>query len=141
MGYDYGRSGLTSTYNSGYAAGLGAGVWTIVALILAFVGCFLIYFLFVKKNNKLNNAKLEWLRSFLRFDKMLIEPILKIAYIFLALFITLASFSAFAAGAIGLLICPLIIIFGNLAARLVYEGMLVIIMIWKNTTEIKEKQK
>ena len=144
MGLDYssyGPSNLGSSFNSGIAAGMFAGVWTIVALILSLVGCFLIYFMFVNKKTKLKNAKLEWLRSFLRFDKMLIEVILKISYIFSALFITLFSFTFFAAGAIGLLLCPLCIIFGNLATRLVYEGILVIIMIWKNTTEIKDKVK
>lgn len=144
MGLDYGNYGpnnLGSSLNSGMAAGIGAGIWTIVALILSLVGCFLIYFMFVNKNTKLKSAKLEWLRSFLRFDKMLIETILKIAYIFAALFITLFSFTFFAAGAIGLLLCPLCIIFGNLVTRLIYEGMLVMIMIWKNTTEIKEKVK
>ena len=142
MGYGYyGQNNLGSSLNSGLAAGVGAAVWTIIALVLSLVGCFLIYFLFVKKDNKLKNPKLEWLRSFLRFDKMLIEVILKIAYIFAALFITLFSFTFFAMGFLGLLFCILTIIFGNLIARIIYEGMLIRIMIWKNTTEINKKMK
>ena len=142
MGYDYyGNDSLISSLDSGVAAGVGVTVWVIFALILSLVGCFLVYFMFVKKNNKLKNEKLEWLRSFLRFDKMLIETILKIAYIFAALFITLGSFSFFALGFSGFLLCLLTIVFGNLIARICYEGMLIKIMIWKNTTEIKEKLK
>lgn len=140
--YGYGNDGmLVSSLSKGVSAGIGAAIWTIIALILSLVGCFLIYFLFVKKDNKLNNPKLEWLRSFLRFDKMLIEVILKIAYIFAALFITLFSFTFFAMGFVGFLLCLLTIIFGNLVARIVYEGMLMRVMIWKNTTEIKNKIK
>ena len=89
MNYDY--SGYDSFGSSGVGMGLGATIWLIIAFIAALVGCFLVYFLFVRKDNELKNPKLEWLRSFLRFDKMLIEPILKIAYIFAALFITLGK--------------------------------------------------
>ena len=144
MGLDYSGYGydhLGSSLDSAATAGVGVMVWLIIALIAAIVGCFLVYFMFVKKDDKLKNSKLEWLRSFLRFDKMLIEPILKIAYIFAAIFITLGSFAFLAAGFGGFLICLLTIVFGNLIARIIYEGMLIRIMIWKNTNEIKEKVK
>lgn len=138
--YDYSNYGYNNL-GSGLQAGLGATIWLIVALVLSLAGCFLIYFLFVNKDNKLKNPKLEWLRSFLRFDKMLIEVILKIAYIFAALFITLGSFAFFAFGFSGFLMCLLTIVFGNLLLRIMYEGMLIMIMLWKNTTEIKNKMK
>ncbi len=144
MGLDYssyGPSNLGSSFNSGIAAGMFAGVWTIVALILSLVGCFFIYFMFVNKKTKLKNAKLEWLRSFLRFDKMLIETILKIAYIFAAIMITLAPFAFLAAGFAGFIVALITIIFGNLIVRIIYEGVLIKIMIWKNTTEIKKSLK
>ena len=89
---------MYTTY--GYGNGLGsmnvgeaAGVWTIVAFILAIVGAILAYFMFVKPEKKYPNNFVNWLRSFLNFNEMLIEPILKVTYIFLALFITLGSFS------------------------------------------------
>ena len=138
MAYDYyGYEGLGSSA----ATGVGVVVWVIIALIAALVGCFLIYFMFVKKDNDLKNKKLEWLRSFLRFDKMLIEPILKICYIFGAIFTTLAPFAFLAEGFIGFLICLAVIIFGNILLRLIYEGSLIIIMIWKNTRDIKDSFK
>ena len=142
--YDYGynnNDALISSLNSTASKGIGMTIWIIVALIASLVGCFLVYFLFVKKDNKLSNPKLEWLRSFLRFDKMLIEVILKIAYIFAALFITLGSFAFFAFGFGGFLMCILTIVFGNLVARICYEAALIKIMIWKNTTEINKKIK
>lgn len=142
--YDYGYNGndaLVSSLTNSISTGIGMTIWIIVALIASLVGCFLIYFLFVKKDNKLNNPKLEWLRGFLRFDKMLIEVILKIAYIFAALFVTLGSFAFFAYGFGGFLLCLLTIVFGNLITRICYEAMLMRIMIWKNTTEINKKMK
>ena len=138
MGYDSFGYEVTS---SNIGPGIGVIIWIIVSLILSLVGCFLAYFMFVKKDNKLKNNKLVWLRSFLRFDKMLIETILKIAYIFVALFITLGSFALISGGLAGLLDCILTIIFGNLIARVCYELALIKVMIWKNTTEIKQKLK
>ena len=144
MGYDYSGYGydkLGSSHDSGMAVGIGATIWLIIAFIAALVGCFLIYFMFVKKDNKLKNPKLEWLRSFLKFDKMLIETILKIAYIFAALFLKLASFTCLAMGFAGFIVCLLLIVFGNIFIRICYESMLIRIMIWKNTREIKDKLK
>ena len=139
MGYDYDLFTPT-TATTGADVGIGGIIWIIISLIVAFVGCFLVYFMFVNKDNKLKNNKLEWLRSYLKFDKMLIEIILKIAYIFAAICITLiplafiTSFGSF----IGVL---LFIIFGNLITRVIYELSLIKVMIWKNTTEIKNKLK
>ena len=138
MSYDY--SGY-DTIGANVVPGIGATIWLILAFIAALVGCFLIYFMFVKKDNELKNPKLEWLRSFLRFDKMLIESILKIAYIFAALFVTLAPFACLALGFGGFILCLLIIVFGNLITRICYESVLIKIMIWKNTREIKDKLK
>ncbi len=119
-------------------AGLGSVVWTIVALIISAIGCFVVYFLFVKKNIKSKNKFLLWLKDFLSFDKMLIEVILKIAYIFTALFITLGSFALIGTSFLSFLIT---LIAGNIIARVVYEGILITVMLWKNTTEIKNSLK
>jgi hypothetical protein len=138
-GYDY--DSLGSALGSKASMGLGALIWTIIAFLAALVGCFLVYFLFVKKDGKPENKKLAWLKSFLRFDKMMIETILKICYIFAAIFITLFPFAFLAAGFSGFIACLLTIVFGNLLTRIIYEGMLMMVMIWKNTSEIKEKVK
>ena len=139
--YGYGNDSLISSLDKSASAGIGALIWIIIALIASIVGCFLIYFMFVNKNTKLKNEKLEWLRSYLRFDKMLVETILKIVYIFAALFLTLFSFVFFANGFVGFLMFLGTVIFGNLGLRVAYELVMMKIMIWKNTTEIKEKLK
>ncbi len=117
---------------------MGSAVWTLVSLILAAVGCFLVYFLFVKKEVKTDSKFLKWLKSFLNFDTMLIESILKIAYIFVVIFITLSSFSLISYSFLSFVV---ILIFGNLIARIIYELILITVMIWKNTAEIKKSLK
>ena len=140
MGYDYGYDMLGSA-SSAPSMGIGAIVWIIISLIAALVGCFLVYFMFVKKEGKEKNKFLNWLKDFLRFDNMLIETILKIAYIFAAIFLTLFAFTFFALGFAGFLMWLLTITFGNLLLRVIYEGMIIKVMIWKNTTEIKKNMK
>ncbi len=141
MGLDYSQYGydhLGSSLERGASMGLGALIWIIIVLVAALVGCFIIYFMFVKPEKKVENKKLAWCRDFLRFDKMLIEDILKIAYIFEVIFITLGSFAL-----IGLNFFAFLgtLIGGNLLARVIYEAALIRIMIWKNTTEINKKIK
>ena len=131
-------------YNTGYgynnAASFGsptagAAIWGIIALILAIVGAFLVYFLFVRPEKKYSNKFLTWLREFFNFQAMLIEPIVKSSYLFTALFITLISF---AAGFPGFFI---VLIGGNIIARVIYELGMITISIWKNTKEINKKMK
>ena len=113
-------------------------IWGIIALVLSLVGCFVIYFLFVKKDVKTKSKFVLWLQEFLRFNKMLIEPILKIAYIFGALFLTLGSFALIGFNFWKFLA---ILVGGNILLRIGYEFSMIIIMLWKNTTEINKKLK
>ncbi len=141
MGLDYGQYGydhLGSSLNAGSGMGLGALIWLIIVLVVALVGCFVIYFMFVKPDKKIENKTLAWFKGFLRFDKMLIEDILKISYIFEVILITLGSFALIGTNFFAFLG---VLIGGNLLARIIYEAGLIMIMIWKNTTEINKKTK
>ncbi len=64
------------------------------------------------------------------------ESLLKIAYIILALFITLSSFATIGSNFLGFL---LTLIVGNIIARLIYEFALILLVICRNTTEINKK--
>lgn len=134
----YGNDFITTGMPVRLSVGMGSAVWALVSLILAIIGCFLVYFLFVKKEEKLDNKFLKWLKSFLNFDTMLIESILKIAYIFAVIFITLASFSLISVSFLSFVIT---LVFGNLVTRIIYELILITVMIWKNTAEIKKSLK
>ncbi len=129
------NSYYTPTVTTGYA---GSVVWTIVSVLLAIIGGFLVYFLFTNKKEKLNNKFLIWLKDFLNFKKLLLEVILKITYAIFAIFITLTSFNVISTSFVGFL---LYLVLGNVFLRIIYESSLMIIMIWKNTTEINKKMK
>lgn len=112
------------------------GVWVIVSAVLAIVGGIVLYFLFTsKKNNGEYKGFVAWLHSFLRFDKMMIEALLKICYLVSALFITLSSFSVISTSFLGFL---LYLVLGNVILRMIFEFSILGIQLWKNTTEIKE---
>ena len=116
----------------------GAGIWTIVAFVLAIIGAIIAYFLFVKPEKKYPQKFVNWLRSFLNFNEMLIEPILKVTYMFFAIFITLGSFSIISYNFLAFL---LTLVLGNLLIRVVYEASMMMVGIWKNTKEINKKMK
>lgn len=77
--YDYDYIGGSSN-NLGSAAA-GSVIWGIIAAVLAVVGGILVYFLFIKKDNKGLNKKLVTLKELLDFRIMIIEPILKVLYL------------------------------------------------------------
>ena len=131
----YGNYGLNDLMGSSSTS---FGVWAIVSLVLAIVGAILGYFMFVKPEKNYPNKFVNWLRSFLNFNEMLIEPILKVTYMFIAIFITLGSFELIGSSFVGFL---LTLIFGNLIMRVIYEASMMMVGIWKNTKEINKKMK
>lgn len=114
-----------------------AGSWAGIALILAIIGGILTYFLFIKNKNKFSE-KLEIVRDLLDFKIMIIEPILKILYLIITIYIVLISFNLIS---VHFLAFILFLLIGVVVTRLIYEACLVMIMIWKNTKEINEKLK
>ncbi len=133
MNYGYGYNDIYSVSNSLQ----GMAIWTIVALILSIIGGILVYFLFIKTNNKLSD-NLKKLRDLLDFRIMLIEPILKIVYLIGTIFIILFSFNFITINFISFL---LILIIGPVIIRIVYEASLILVMIWKNTKIISDNTK
>ena len=128
---------MASLYAYPASSAAAAGIWLIVALILAIVGGILVYFLFLsKKNEGKFTGFLGWLYDFLSFKKMFLETLLKITYLILAIYITLASFAVIGTNFLAFLI---MLVFGNLAVRIVYEFSLILLVICRNTTDINKK--
>ncbi len=121
-------------YNQVASSFSGYAVWSIIALILAIIGGVLAYFLFIKGNFKLSD-KLKKLRNLLDFKVMLIEPILKVLYLISTIFVILISFNFIAVNFLSFI---LTLILGPVVIRIAYEGMLILVMIWKNTKTISE---
>lgn len=115
-------------------ASIGSTVWTILSIILAVVGGILIYILFLnKKNEGKFKGFLGWLYDFLSFKKMFLEILLKVTYLIVAIFITLYSFVLIGENFLAFL---LMLVGGNIVARVGYEFALVLLVICRNTTDI-----
>lgn len=136
--YNYNYNDLENMLGGVSNQSSGAASWTVIAFILAIVGGILAYFLFVKQDKKLDNKFLVWLKNFLEFKEILIEPILKVTYIIFAIYITLTSFNLIGTSFVAFLATLLL---GNVLLRVVYESLLMFVMIWKNTKEINSKMK
>ncbi|MBQ2643754.1 MAG: DUF4282 domain-containing protein [Candidatus Saccharibacteria bacterium] len=128
----------SSSYTSTAA---GIGIWSIIAAILAIVGGILVYFLFVNAKTEPKGKFAKWLKDFLSFKIMWIEPILKVVYYVATIFTVLYSFSFIALGGYGFLMFILFLILGPIIIRLVYEATMMFIMIWRNTRDIADNTK
>ncbi len=125
-------------FNDVAFASSGSDVWTIIALVVAICGAIVGYFLFMKPEKNYPNKFVNWFRGFLNFQEMLIEPILKVTYAFMLIFITLTSFNLISYSFPAFL---LYLIGFNLLIRVVYEASMMMVGIWKNTKEINKKMK
>ena len=119
----------------------GVAVWCLLALIIAIVGGILTYFLFVRNSAEPKGKFAKWLKNFLNFKIMWIEPILKIIYYIATIFTVLCSFSFLSMGVEGIILFFVILVFGPIAVRLLYEALIMFIMIWRNTRDIAENTK
>lgn len=116
-----------------------ASVWSIIAAVLAVVGGILVVTLFLKKGNK---SKLKgfwkWLYDFLSFDVLTLDIILRALYSAVSIYIVLTSFEMIG---ISFVLFLVYLIGGLLLVRLIFEMLLMIIKICRNTTEINDKLK
>ena len=111
----------------------------IVALICAIIGSILIFVLFLRKDNeKKYTGFVKFLYDFLQFNKLCIDGILKFTYLFIAIFITVASFGLISSSFFRFLI---VLIVGNLVLRIMYELTMLVILIHRNVRELNEKTK
>ena len=116
-------------------------IWAIIALILAIVGSILVYVLFVRSKSTPKGKFAKWLKDFLSFKVMWIEPILKMIYYFATIFAVLYSFTFLTLGGTGILMWLMCLILGPIVIRLVYEASMMFIMIWRNTKDIADNTK
>ncbi len=112
-------------------------VWTIVSLLVAICGSIVLYFTFLNNSNAKNyQGFTKKIYDFLSFSTLSLEAILKICYLAIAIFVTIISFSYISTSVIAFL---LYLIIGNVIVRLLFEGALLIIMIYHKLNEINEK--
>ena len=112
-------------------------VVTVILFLIALVGGICAYLMFVKSNEEPKDQRLLKLKEFLSFKKMIIEGLLKASYIIFALFITLYSFQIMVGTSFitGLMLLILL----NIMLRIGYEASLIVLLIWRNTSDISKK--
>lgn len=112
-------------------------VVTVILFLIALVGGICAYLMFVKSDEEPKDPRLLKLKEFLSFKKMIIEGLLKATYIVFALFVTLYSFlimvdTSFITGL-------MLLILLNILLRIGYEASLIVLLIWRNTSDISKK--
>lgn len=112
-------------------------VVTVILFLIALVGGTCAYLMFVKSDEEPKDPRLVKLKEFLSFKKMIIEGLLKVTYIVFALFITLYSFQIMVGTSFitGLMLLILL----NIMLRIGYEASLIVLLIWRNTSDINKK--
>ena len=111
----------------------------IISAVLAVIGGIVLYFtVFGKANENKFTGFMKWLYDFVTFKKMILESLLRVLYIITAIYITLSSFALISTSFVSFL---LMLVLGNLFARIAFEFSLVLLTICKNTTEINGKMK
>lgn len=112
-------------------------VVTVILFLIALVGGACAYLMFVKSDEEPKDPRLLKLKEFLSFKKMIIEGLLKASYIIFALFITLYSFQIMVGTSFitGLMLLILL----NIMLRIGYEASLIVLLIWRNTSDISKK--
>lgn len=127
--YDYGITKPVSFNES--------SIWIIISLVVAIIGGICLYFtVFSDKNERKYQGFMSKLYDYVKFKKMYITVILKVSYLVFAIYLTLVSFTAISTSFLAFL---LILIFGNLILRLIYEFSLVLLSIQENVSEINKK--
>ena len=141
--YGYGQDSLSQAdydalYSAMGSAPEGFTIWVGIACLLAIIGGILTYFLFVRSKTEPKGKFTKWLKDFLSFKIMWIEPILKCVYYIATIATVLISFGFLGYGGAGVLMFFITLIFGPIAVRLVYEAAMMFIMIWRNTKDIAD---
>lgn len=128
---------MYSSYSSSASSAVDSYIWIVISIVVAIVGGLVLYFTFLsKKNEGKFTGFLGWMYEFLNFKKLTIEAILKVTYLMVAIYITLASFANIGTSFLSFLS---MLILGNVVARIIYEFLLVTLIICRNTTEINNK--
>ena len=137
--FDLQITDLYTVLNGGFnRTWTGPMVWAIVALILALAGGIVLYYVFVKAKEAPKNEFLKKLKDFLSFKTMCIEPLLKIFYYVLTIYVVLTSFNLIGQENILGFLAQLVL--GPIVVRLGYETAMILVRIWQNTEKMVEKK-
>lgn len=127
---------IDSTINTSKSFSL-SEVWVIVSILLAVIGGILLFSTYFGKDkeDKYTGYK-KIIYDFLNFKITIIEPIFRVLYLIVTIAITLGSFSLIATNFFKFVA---VLVFGNIATRLGFELLLLILKLFKDVSDINTK--
>ncbi|MBQ3353048.1 DUF4282 domain-containing protein [Candidatus Saccharibacteria bacterium] len=141
-GSSYGSSGFSSgSVSSEPFNDLNPGI-IIALVVVAFLITVIVFVLLVKRKKPIKGRFLHWLREFLNFRSLLIAGLIKFAYLFLTISLTITGIVLMCLGrddtVLPMILSGLaVIILGNIVLRLMMEGMMIMIGMWENTSDMR----
>lgn len=130
-------SGITSTISNTSQSFSFSEVWIIISILLAVIGGIFLFTTFFNKDKEETYTGLKkTLYDFVNFKITIIEPIFRVLYLISAIALTLSSLSYLTVNFfqfIGVLV------FGNIAIRLLFELLLLTLKLFKDVSEINSK--
>lgn len=129
------------SYSGLYSNSVLTLIFTILIILIALgIGVVLALLVFSKKNEGKYTGFMGKVYDFVTFKTFAAEPLLKFTYIILAVYVTLSSFMQFTNGFFnGFFLFLIYLVAGNIALRIAYELMLILIKAAKNLGEINAK--
>ena len=144
---------FNSSYYGGILPSTGTGlVLSVIAFIAAIVVTVLLYMKYISEGKVTTQAtKHDW-GPFFRFESLIIEKILKVLYLFTTCLIAFEAIASVIASFTIIVYAPRMAITGiitilivcallELLNRLGFEFTLMIVLIWKNTSDIRKAMK
>ena len=137
-------SGFDASFSGGIAGsggGIQPGVLLAVAII-ALITAILVFIFVIQRKKSFKGRFANWIKEFLNFRSILVAGIIKILYVFLAVFLTIMSIILMFQGK-GDEVLPMVLtglaslIFGNILLRVMLELTMALIVVWENTSDIR----
>lgn len=143
-----GKSVSSSGFDTGFSGGIagsGGGIQPGVLIavgIIALIAAILVFIFVIQRKKSFKGRFANWIKEFLNFRSILVAGIIKILYVFLAVFLTIMSIILMFQGK-GDEVLPMILtglaslIFGNILLRVMLELTMALIVVWENTSDIR----
>lgn len=117
--------------------GISLGIAALISLIIALVA----FFTITMKKKAPKGKFMNYLREFLNFRRVWVASILKFIYLFFATLLTIGSIVMMFFGgehvAQMIIICLLVLVFGNVLLRVGFEMTMITIGLWENTNDMR----
>ena len=136
--------GFDTSFSGGLTGSVGdvqPGILLAVGII-ALITAILVFIFVIQKKKSFKGRFANWIKEYLNFRSILVAGIIKLLYVFLAVFLTIMSIIVMFQGK-GDDVLPMVLtglaslIFGNILLRVMLELTMALIVVWENTSDIR----